>query len=51
MFATQWAPEKVVLETNYARVAHAVQAEVDRSELGFIFREARDYARLLEDWK
>nr|CAB3483985.1 unnamed protein product [Digitaria exilis] len=49
--AAQWAPGRVMLETDCARAARALQADVDRSELGFIFSEARDYARMLEELK
>ncbi|KAF8762282.1 hypothetical protein HU200_009635 [Digitaria exilis] len=49
--ATQWSPGKVLLETDCARVAHALQAGKDRSELGFIFREICEQASMLEEWK
>lgn len=46
--AVQRTPGKVILETDCSRVAHAMQSEVDWSELGFIIGEAREYMKLLE---
>nr|CAB3480473.1 unnamed protein product [Digitaria exilis] len=47
--AVQLSPGKVILETDCVRIARALQAEVDRSELAFIIGEAQEYMKLLEE--
>ena len=40
--AAQWAQGPVILETDCARIAHAMEAKEDRSILSFILSEAKD---------
>ena len=49
--AAQWAQGSIIVETDCARVANALQAKEDRSLLCFILSEARHHARLLVEWR
>ncbi|KAF8648318.1 hypothetical protein HU200_064899 [Digitaria exilis] len=49
--AARWTPGRVILETDCVRIANALQSESNRSELGFLIAEARDHAKMMEDWR
>lgn len=41
--ATEWAPGRVVLESDCSRIVQAMGMDDDRSELGFVVEEARSW--------
>lgn len=45
------APGHVIVELDCARIVHALQRGMDRSDIGFIMAEARELAQLLVEWK
>ncbi|KAF8667903.1 hypothetical protein HU200_052531 [Digitaria exilis] len=49
--AARWTLGRVILETDCVRIANALQSESNHSELGFIIAEARDHAKMMEDWR
>jgi ribonuclease HI len=49
--AARLTPGSIILETDCARVAKALQEKEDRSELGFIVAEVKEQAQLLVGWR
>lgn len=50
-FASQWAFGPVIVESDCARIVHALQRDMDRSDIGFIVSEAKELTKLLVEWK
>ena len=49
--AAQWSQGSVIIETDCARIAKALEAKEDRSSLSFILSDAKLHARLLVEWR
>jgi hypothetical protein len=49
--AARLTPGSIILETDCARVAKALQEKEDHSELGFIVAEVKEQAQLLVGWR
>lgn len=49
--AAEWAPGRVIIETDCARIVQAMQHGEDKSDITFVMAEARELTQLLLEWK
>ena len=49
--AAQWIKQPVIVESDCARMVHAMKEKEDRSAVSFILLEAGHQARMLSQWK